>query len=159
MTAREEFKEWVKALRSGEYVQGKEALTMKDYDEETNQTTGWEHCCLGVKCDLSVKAGRLTQIVKVGSIFYGKAENASYLPDEETNRLNDGTLSHSVTNDLKFKPADLPDNLFYLIAPIITDESTTDLATLNDKGASFYMIADIIEAIWLRSPVGETNVA
>lgn len=39
-------KQWVDALRSGEYTQTKERL--KD---------GQGHCCLGVLCDLAVKTG------------------------------------------------------------------------------------------------------
>ncbi len=39
---------WVKALRSGEYQQGKEHLR-KD----------GQYCCLGVLCDLAIKAGLL----------------------------------------------------------------------------------------------------
>lgn len=34
---------WTNALRSGEYVQGKEALHVKTESEE-------QHCCLGVAC-------------------------------------------------------------------------------------------------------------
>lgn len=37
---------WVKALRSGEYKQGKHRLRI-----------GEEYCCLGVACDLFQKAG------------------------------------------------------------------------------------------------------
>lgn len=40
-------KEWVEALRSGKYAQGKAALKYK---------TG-EHCCLGVLCDLADPEG------------------------------------------------------------------------------------------------------
>lgn len=39
-------KEWVKALRSGEYTQGRSCLRRAD-----------NFCCLGVLCDLAVEAG------------------------------------------------------------------------------------------------------
>lgn len=39
-------KEWVKALRSGEYTQGREWLRRSD-----------NFCCLGVLCDLAVEVG------------------------------------------------------------------------------------------------------
>jgi len=40
----------VTALRSGEYTQGRGALAVQNED-------GVRHCCLGVLCDLAVKAG------------------------------------------------------------------------------------------------------
>lgn len=47
----EEIKEqWVKALRSGKYKQGREALRKKD-----PKTGQWTYCCLGVLCDLYQK--------------------------------------------------------------------------------------------------------
>lgn len=42
--------QWVAALRSGEYRQGKSVLHSAD--------TG-QYCCLGVLCDLAVKAGAI----------------------------------------------------------------------------------------------------
>jgi hypothetical protein len=44
--------EWVAALRSGEYRQGKNSLRCKSI--ENGQ---YEYCCLGVLCDLAVKHG------------------------------------------------------------------------------------------------------
>ena len=43
--------QWVAALRSGEYKQGKNALRRQYEGEDA------EFCCLGVLCDLAVKAG------------------------------------------------------------------------------------------------------
>lgn len=42
---------WVAALRSGEYKQGKYYLHV------TQDSTGDEYCCLGVLCELAIKAG------------------------------------------------------------------------------------------------------
>lgn len=42
---------WLTALRSGEYKQG------KGYLEKINSEGVREYCCLGVLCDLAVKAG------------------------------------------------------------------------------------------------------
>lgn len=42
---------WLAALRSGEYVQGKQALRRSDVDG------GVRYCCLGVLCDLSTVDG------------------------------------------------------------------------------------------------------
>ena len=41
---------WVTALRSGEYEQGRGALIQIDEGKQT-------YCCLGVLCDLAIKAG------------------------------------------------------------------------------------------------------
>lgn len=43
---------WVKALRSGEYTQGRRALKVVNEDGSVG------YCCLGVAGDLCVKAGR-----------------------------------------------------------------------------------------------------
>lgn len=61
----EQIKEqWVKALRSGDYKQGKTRL-------ETDEG----FCCLGVLCDLAVKAGiierRPTAAIRGGVASYG----------------------------------------------------------------------------------------
>jgi hypothetical protein len=48
---------WVKALRSGIYRQGKGVL----------RTTSNEFCCLGVACDLAVKAGVLKEDATLNS--------------------------------------------------------------------------------------------
>lgn len=43
-------KEWVKALRSGDYTQGREYLCSED------EISGdFEYCCLGVACDILTK--------------------------------------------------------------------------------------------------------
>lgn len=52
---------WVTALRSGDYTQGRRTLRYEDADGNNR----W--CCLGVLCDLAVKAGIIgepTRIVK-----------------------------------------------------------------------------------------------
>lgn len=49
-------KEWVKALRSGEYTQGRSYLRRAD-----------NFCCLGVLCDLAVEAGVIPAPEKTSS--------------------------------------------------------------------------------------------
>lgn len=47
--------QWVQALRSGDYKQGQGRLVRRGYAyERDGQVT---HCCLGVLCELAVKAG------------------------------------------------------------------------------------------------------
>jgi hypothetical protein len=43
--------EWLEALRSGEYQQGRENLAVRREDGSMT------YCCLGVLCDLAVRAG------------------------------------------------------------------------------------------------------
>lgn len=54
---------WVKALRSGDYPQGKEALAQDG-----------KFCCLGVLCDLAAKAG----VVKEYTYDYGRGPTVVY---------------------------------------------------------------------------------
>lgn len=67
--------QWVAALESGEYKQGKGALA------EVGEEGKIRYCCLGVLCDLAVKAG----VVEVnespyGHLNYGR-ESGGVLPD------------------------------------------------------------------------------
>ena len=69
--------QWMDALRSGDYKQGQNALR-KQYPDEDPQ-----FCCLGVLCDLAVKAGVVTAHA-VDSVYtgYGEQENTALLPAE-----------------------------------------------------------------------------
>jgi hypothetical protein len=80
-----EFKaDWLAALRSGEYPQGRGALRNKQ----------GEFCCLGVACDIEEKKGLLVRVVLYGSELsvYRDAINPaaylnfSFLPDETIKR-------------------------------------------------------------------------
>jgi hypothetical protein len=60
--------QWVTALRSGEYRQGKGALKRKD-DE------GFQYCCLGVLCELAIENGvNVKQSVVDGEYFYDNGD-------------------------------------------------------------------------------------
>lgn len=54
---RSERDEWVRALRSGEYPQATGYLMTVIGQTDTGEDV-YGFCCLGVKCDLDVKAGR-----------------------------------------------------------------------------------------------------
>lgn len=65
---------WVKALRSGKYKQGKSYLARE------SETGEWQHCCLGVLCELD---GIGSRVVREGidgpfKVFGGSASD--YLP-------------------------------------------------------------------------------
>lgn len=64
-------KNWVKALRSGEYKQTTGALHNQD-----------GFCCLGVACELAVEAGIVTSHDKGNLYTYGTSNNCGALPNE-----------------------------------------------------------------------------
>lgn len=69
-------KKWVKALRSGEYKQGKDVL----HDKEN------KFCCLGVLCSLANKEN----ICELTDNIYG-----SYYYDDKTGTLPDSVIKWS----------------------------------------------------------------
>lgn len=65
--------EWVKALRSGEYKQGKGRLMLKDAEGNTT------FCCLGVLCNiLGMKANPAGMYRDKTQYSFGHTYNASY---------------------------------------------------------------------------------
>ena len=109
---------WVKALRSGKYKQTKEALTRINPD--TGEIVG--NCCLGVACELAVKAGVQLDPYPSGDTLYYGTENTVLPPAvQKWLGVEDGE------GGLKYGGKD------------------TSLAVLNDGGKSFKQIARIIE--------------
>lgn len=114
--------QWVAALRSGEYVQGKS--TLHSVDENGNA----QFCCLGVLCDLAVKAGGVVEEVDT--------------PEEG----REGVVYYD--GDQSFPPpsvvvwAGIPDQ-YGRVPGSLGDERA--LYQLNDAGTSFAVIADEIE--------------
>lgn len=105
--------QWLQALRSGEYQQGKGFLRRIDNS----------YCCLGVLCDLAVKAEIIrTPLLKASGAMYGYGDggSAAGLPD--------------VVRDWAGLKSRLP------VA------GQRELHDLNDRaGFSFAQIADLIE--------------
>jgi hypothetical protein len=98
-------KQWLEALRSGKYKQGRHALRRRD---DT-------FCCLGVVCDLAAP------------------EYWSWDPDIASDRFR-----HAGGN-LGF-----PDDP--MLARIgLTERAASELAWMNDRGATFAEIADYIQ--------------
>lgn len=122
---------WVKALRSGKYKQGKNALKYK------TARGAVRHCCLGVLCELynqdkkrkqkptiSVKpAAPYSADLPDGCSVYAFAGNSTTLPT----KVMQWAGMHSNAGE---------------IADEFEDES---LAEINDDGYSFKKIAQIIE--------------
>lgn len=66
-------KEWVTALRSGEYKQGKTQL----------RTADDKFCCLGVLCDIALKHG----VVESPKLFEHGQNYSGYMYEEEATML------------------------------------------------------------------------
>ena len=110
-------KQWVEALRSGRYWQGNTLLRHRRH-----------FCCLGVLCDLAVKARLDVTVEKHGDEF---------LYDGEVFEL---PMSVSQWAGLDDQSPDI--GAFDLDSG---QYKTTSLARINDNGATFKQIADLIE--------------
>jgi hypothetical protein len=111
--------QWVAALRSGEFEQGKGTLKRDG-----------KFCCLGVLCELAARAGVVTAAQDRGITRYGTGlEHGTGIADS-------GTLPPSVRHWAEVdshNPNLIPNN----------HESAA--AYLNDGGVPFAHIADLIE--------------
>jgi hypothetical protein len=108
-------KKWIRALRSGKFKQGKSVLA----------TVDGKFCCLGIACELAVKAGiiRPKRRNSEGNFVYG-ANNRKYLPTTVQKWLG------------------LTDNE----GPFKKEGINSSLSEENDRGVTFKKIADIIES-------------
>ncbi len=120
-------KQWVTALRSGDYKQGKTALC-----------TSEGHCCLGVLSDLHAKAMGIPGPVDSGplnSTRYCYLNEVSYLPQEVCQWAGLSDRSPTVPLD--------DDELMRL--GLGSGPTNPPLAELNDHHCTFKEIADFIE--------------
>ena len=114
-------KMWLKALRSGEYEQGKGYL--RNLDEDT-------YCCLGVLCDLAIKDG----------VVINESESTFSYPHPRVS-LYDGVCSMLPYNVREWAQLEYSD-------PRVRNGNDPNwtLAGLNDSNNyAFNDIADIIE--------------
>lgn len=113
---------WLEALRSGDYEQG--TRTLRNANDH--------FCCLGVLCDLAEQEGVVThEIAAPGRYAYTGAE--AY---DEWRSSSTTTLPTAVA-----KWAGLDWNN----PSVIAGDEERSLAGINDEGASFSEIADLIE--------------
>lgn len=106
--------QWVAALRSGEYKQGKERLhTAKDDS----------YCCLGVLCEVAVKAG---VDLAIDAYSVGK----SY--DNDGHTLNEKVQTWAGLLDCNPRTSE-------------GEYEDLELAGLNDQGYTFEQLAAVIE--------------
>jgi hypothetical protein len=111
---------WVKALRSSEYQQTKEALR-----------TDEGFCCLGVLCDVYDKQNNNTQ-----SLW--KDHNSKHRKTTFYSYLNEGSVLPGKVRDW----AGLNDASPHVYTK---DANCITLTVLNDEGNDFNQIADVIE--------------
>lgn len=133
-------KKWVRALRSGKYKQAKGVLKTK------TKTGRVSHCCLGVLCELyendrKRKKKKGLRVAEVEAYGYEVPKNNTLF-----NFNGDPTvLPEAVRSWARLKSDDgefrAADTKF-----VVKGTRCDNLAALNDNGAKFEKIADIIEA-------------
>lgn len=120
--------QWVEALRSGDYRQGKGCLHFRPHDDLLPPADD-TFCCLGVLCDLAIKAGVEVKAWRGPGVQQYDGE-ASFLPS--------AVVAWS----------GLPDPAGDVRDPRVQDlhGDWTSLSAVNDAGAPFAEIAAMIEA-------------
>lgn len=124
---------WVAALRSGDYTQTRGALhRVEDYTDTAGEFYPAGMCCLGVLCDLYIKA-------EVGPERWhtdpDRRHRAGFGLSGTSNRI--GLPTHSVVEWAGLSPS-------FDLTPE-DEESELVLPHLNDGGKTFDQIADLIE--------------
>ncbi len=123
-------REWVAALRSGEYPQGKGKLRKEvgDINEQNFEVVHHiEYCCLGVLTELCERSG-----------------NYEHDQTEELLPISVSLWAGFGYDESRGVPVNDPD----IIHPGDGEEWTT-LSALNDSGVDFNTIAYAIEKEWL----------
>ncbi len=122
---------WLHALRSGDYKQGKDALKRVRVAGATGETQA-QYCCLGVLCELAVKADVIPD---------SRSSNSSgdwHYGDPAKEYTSWSRLPKSV---MDWAGLTEPDPKIRLA---LSDEPAP-LSRINDFGSSFETIADLIE--------------
>jgi len=118
-------KKWVKALRSGEYQQGKESLCREEISGD------YEYCCLGVACDILTEDDWVEHPSKTLWTI-GKYEEFD-IPDS----IDKHGWGQTETTSFP--------SLETLRKMGLNADYAQELAELNDRGWSFKRIANKIE--------------
>lgn len=134
LTPAEVRERWVAALRSGKYRRGTAHLHYKENGRS-------KFCCLGVLCDVLVKAGMEIKVARRGDIMMYDGDS--------------GTLPDSVV-----KASGLANDIGELTKPVEFKQrgemtETDELTVVNDEaGWSFRKIADLIESGGVKTTDG-----
>lgn len=128
------FDQWLTALRSGEYRQGRAALKSGD-----------NFCCLGVACDVLAKRGegRWMNPEDESSIFVHHGFGSSYGTNQDC-----AVLPQTVSRMLDISES----GAFNVPNPLNGFADEHWLTVLNDEGFTFAQIADVIE--YFHAPRG-----
>lgn len=155
MPNQEVMREWVSALRSGKYTQGRGKLSYIDPADG-----GRKHCCLGVLSDLAVEKGLTPApmvipepMTRLGALSpYVTVTSFSVFADEaDVYNYEHGS---TIMPPLKvYDWADIPVGDGLNCGPD-APLSSNKLANMNDRGLSFDQIADMIEEEWIDLPEG-----
>lgn len=133
----------VEALRSGEYHQGNRVLGRPGLDNSPDT-----FCCLGVACEVAIKAGIPLQRRTGGinghvNIFIYEAEPNEEAPTNQQGSDTRGVYLHPLAQEF-FGLTDYNPNLVQASGGIAT------AAIMNDShGADFLAIADAFERTYL----------
>jgi hypothetical protein len=111
-------REWLKALRSGEYKQGH--ATLRHIDDT--------YCCLGVLCDVSIKLAGLGEWKKVHTAYETVWQFVSQVDTSDC----DGSET-------------MPNHSLAMVFELDEEDWAEKLASMNDEGKSFDEIAQVIE--------------
>lgn len=153
-------KRWVAALRSGKYEQGQSCL----------RSGGDEYCCLGVLCDIVINDARLNGDDRYTWDGYSYSDTYNFVDIDfelACDECKDGTLySEGVECATFTEEGSLTQSVLNLVglrddtgwidksriddwslfSDIPGGRAMASLAQLNDAGATFEQIADIIES-------------
>lgn len=156
--------EWLTALRSGEWQQGKDALATVALDADGGETIAY--CCLGVACELSDEVARMpfptpgpdnqpvyTYYCMTDGVVTGDEQVVLPWPVQQALGLRtpsgefeiDDTLPEALREKVMTVGHNKSPGTWSPITHFYGRRMTT-LAKLNDAGASFALIADIISA-------------
>ena len=130
MTLTPEQEEWLQALESGKYTQGKLKLRAKP----TPETAEWSYCCLGIACELFKDRLTITSSEEISGF-------------QLVTKYADSTVAALPNNLVAFLHLNSPLGNFR--GPNYTDKSINcgSLSSLNDSsGKNFQEIAAFIRA-------------
>jgi len=134
---KEAIRKWVDALRSGKYKQATGQLRVND-----------SYCCLGVACELTPDIGsfnRNDHFVSKITTSDGSAIGSRYTLIGEVAQHYGLEVDPQVPVSVARPCA--PDTVSKM--PVLDYFEYVCLSVLNDKGATFEQIANMIEAVWL----------